>query len=243
MAEANETLFDLNTDSDSQERVWGKYRGVVLDNRDPDGLGRIQASVEEVLGEVATGWATPCIPYAGPGSGFFSIPPIGAGVWIEFEAGDVSRPVWTGCYWGEFEPPTVPPTPPGTQTPPTTKIWRSESGLTTAYDDDSQSITVTDAAGANRIVIDVTSGTVTVKGLASVVLDSVLVQHGSHAAAHPAVLGDLLLAYLTQLVALFNTHVHPGELALGFLPVTPAPPVAPVPPPTPSLLSNKVVLE
>ncbi len=56
-------------------------------------------------------------------------------------------------------------------------------------------------------------------------------------------LGDQLLTYLAQLVTLFNTHVHPGELALGILPVTPAPPVAPMPPPSPSLLSLKVLLE
>ncbi len=235
--------FDLGGETDLRERIYGKYRGIVLANVDPLGLGRLQASVAEVLGEVPTGWATPCVPYAGPGSGFFSIPPIGAGVWIEFEAGDVSRPVWTGCYWGALEPPTVPPTPPGAQTPPTTKIWRSDFGLTTAYDDLAQSITVTDVLGANRIVIDVKTGTVTVKGLARVVLDGALVQHGSQAAAHPAVLGDQLVAYLTQLVTLFNAHVHPGELALGVLPVTPAPPVAPMPPPSPSLLSLKVVLE
>ena len=54
---------------------------------------------------------------------------------------------------------------------------------------------------------------------------------------------DQLLAYLAQLVTIFNTHVHPGELALGIFPVTPAPPVAPMPPPSPSLLSIKVLLE
>ena len=52
-----------------------------------------------------------------------------------------------------------------------------------------------------------------------------------------------LFAYLAQLVAIFNTHLHPGELAAGILPVTPAPPVAPMPAPSPSLLSIKVLLE
>jgi hypothetical protein len=228
---------------DLRERVWGKYRGAVQNNLDPEGLGRIQATVPEVLGDVPTGWATPCIPYAGPGSGFFSIPPVGAGVWIEFECGDVSRPVWTGCYWGKLEPPTVPPTPSGSQTPPTTKIWRSDAGLTIAFDDADHSITVTDALGNNRVVIDVNADIVTVQGKACVVLDAgKVVQLGSPAAADPAVLGRELVAYLSQLVTLFNAHVHPGELALGILPVTPAPPVAPMPPPT-SLLSVKVVLE
>ena len=81
------------------ERVFGKYRGIVLNNVDPLNLGRLQANVPEVLGEMPTGWATPCAPCGGTGAGFFSVPPIGAGVWIEFEGGDVSRPIWTGC-WG-----------------------------------------------------------------------------------------------------------------------------------------------
>src|SRR5947199_412607 len=59
-------------------------------------------------------------------------------------------------------------------------------------------------------------------------------------ASHPLVFGDQLLAYLTQLVTMFNTHVHPGEMAAGVLPVTPMVPAPPLPPPTQELLSLKV---
>jgi hypothetical protein len=41
-------------------------------------------------------------------------------------------------------------------------------------------------------------------------------------------------------VQTYQSHVHPGQLAGGFMPVTPAPPVPPLPPPTPALLSQKV---
>ncbi len=75
------------------------------------------------------------------------------------------------------------------------------------------------------------------------VFESPQILEGSQAAPHPAVFGDQLLTYLNQLVTMFNAHVHPGELAVGVLPVTPAPPVPPFPPPTPSLLSIKVKLE
>ena len=44
-----------------------------------------------------------------------------------------------------------------------------------------------------------------------VVLEAPLIKHGA-GAAHPAVFGDELLAYLNQLVSMFNAHVHPGEL-------------------------------
>lgn len=224
---------------DSGNRVYGKFAGTVVNNMDPLSLGRIQAFVPEVLGEVPSGWAKPCVPYAGPTSGFLSLPPVGAGVWIEFEAGDVSRPIWAGCFWGSGETPMAPP---GSPAMPTTKIWRSELGLTAVIDDVTQTITITDAAGLNKVEVN-GLGQVTVKGAARVVLDGPLIQEGSSSAARPAVLGDQLLTYLGQLVTMFNSHVHPGELAGGILPVTPAPPVPPMPPPTPSLVSVKVFLE
>jgi hypothetical protein len=110
-------------------------------------------------------------------------------------------------------------------------------------DDMAQSITLTDGVTLNSVEVSVATGTVTVKGAVQVVSSAPLVKHGSVASAHPAVLGDQLFSYLAQLVTIFNSHVHPGELALGIFPVTPAPPVAPMPPPSPSLLSIKVLLE
>jgi hypothetical protein len=219
--------------------VWGKHRGIVLDNLDPLSLGRVRASVPDLLGEVPTGWATPCSPYGGPTAGFFAIPPIGAGVWIEFEAGDVSRPIWAGCYWGAAEPPMAPP---GAPAVPTTKLWRSDFGLAVALDDAAQTIRISDASGLNQVTIAAALGTVTVKGALRVVLDGALIREGSAAAAHPAVLGDRLLAYLQQLVTAFNGHVHPGQMA-GPAPVSPAPPLPKMMPPPGTFLSGKVALE
>lgn len=82
-------------------RYFGKYRGYVHDVADPEGLGRIRAIVPRLLGEdTPTGWALPCAPYAGPDQGFFTVPDVGSGVWIEFEAGDLTQPIWTGTWWG-----------------------------------------------------------------------------------------------------------------------------------------------
>jgi Type VI secretion system/phage-baseplate injector OB domain len=219
------------------DRFYGKYRGTVLNNVDPTSRGRLQAMVPEVLGEIPTGWAEPCSPYAGPMAGFFAVPPPGAGVWIEFEAGDASRPVWVGGWWGIAE---VPMKPQGVPSQPTTKILRSDLGLIIALDDVAQSITVSDAMGLNQVEVSVVTGTVTIKGAVRVVTDSPLIQHGSPSAAHPAVLGDQLLAYLAQIVTIFNAHLHPVVVAP---PPTTTPPVTPMPPPSPSLLSLKVMQE
>ncbi len=231
---AAESALDRQTD-----RFYGKYRGMVVNNMDPTSRGRIQAMVPEVLGEIPTGWAEPCAPYAGPVAGFFAVPPPGAGVWIEFEAGDTSRPIWVGGWWGTAE---VPMEPRNVPAQPTTKILRSDMGLIVALNDTAQTIAVSDALGLNQVEVSVMTGTVTIKGAVRVVTDSPLIQHGSPSSAHPAVLGDQLLAYLGQIVGMFNSHMHAGQMA-GPVPVTPAPPVPPMPPPNPSLLSLKVMLE
>lgn len=77
----------------------GKYRGIVSANDDPLHEGRIRAKVTDVV-DSETGWATPCAPVGGPGMGLFALPPVGAGVWMEFEGGDPGKPIWSGCWWG-----------------------------------------------------------------------------------------------------------------------------------------------
>lgn len=87
---------------------YGKYRGKVETNVDPMQLGRLQVSVPSVLGEGKMAWAMPCVPFAGPQVGFFTIPPVGANVWVEFECGDPDSPIWSGCFWGTGEVPASP---------------------------------------------------------------------------------------------------------------------------------------
>jgi hypothetical protein len=85
------------------QSYYGKYRGTVLNNVDPEFRGRLMLSVPDVLGVIPSSWAEPCVPLAGPTGppmGVYLVPPIGAGVWAEFEHGDPSYPIWSGCRWG-----------------------------------------------------------------------------------------------------------------------------------------------
>jgi uncharacterized protein involved in type VI secretion and phage assembly len=126
-----------------RNRFFGKYRGTVTDV-DASTL-RIKAKVPAVLGEQQTGWCVPCVPYAGPGLGLAFLPEKGAGAWIEFEGGDVSYPIWTGCYWRAGEPPS--------EAAPKVKVIVTAAGHKILLDDDGGTITISDA-NDNKIKLD-----------------------------------------------------------------------------------------
>ena len=103
------------------EPFFGKYRGTVEQNIDDMNQGRVQVSCPNVLGRGRFSWALPCVPYAGPGVGFFAIPPIGASVWVEFECGDPDWPIWSGCFWDKGQlPPAMPAL-------PTTRAFKTDA--------------------------------------------------------------------------------------------------------------------
>jgi hypothetical protein len=86
--------------SNECEKLLGKYRGVVINNIDPTKRGRLLVEVPDALRNVPSTWAEACLPLAGMtglSMGSYFVPPVGAAVWIEFERGDVNRPIWTGC--------------------------------------------------------------------------------------------------------------------------------------------------
>jgi uncharacterized protein involved in type VI secretion and phage assembly len=210
----------------AEGRFFGKYRGIVTDNNDPTGRGRIEVVVPAVMGDAPV-WALPCVPYAGDNMGFYAIPEKDTGVWVEFEAGDPSYPIWVGCFWADGQ---APRNEQDTEASPPLKIFRSEKGLVITLDDKQEVITLSDRRGKNLITIRVRDGKVTVKGTRKVVVEAPLIELVENA-SHPIVFGDRLLQYLNQLVLTYQTHTHP--------PPTLAP-VPPLPPATVALISKRV---
>jgi len=101
--------FEDDVSTRKPRRLRGKYRGTVVSNVDPLGQGRLMVRVTDATGFLITGWALPCVPFAGPLMGMYIVPPpVGAGVWVEFEHGNPDFPIWVGCYWSPD-----PPVPPG----------------------------------------------------------------------------------------------------------------------------------
>ena len=75
----------------SERRRYGVHRATVVDNADPLGRSRLFVRVPDVSGDESV-WAAACLPATGTNV----VPAIGADVWVAFEAGDATRPVWLG---------------------------------------------------------------------------------------------------------------------------------------------------
>lgn len=104
MSEETEELL-VGMSEREQSRFYGKYRGLVRDIDDPESLCRITAEVPAVYEEKESPWCLPCFPFAGKKHGLVLLPEVGDGVWIEFEAGDIDRPIWSGFWFASNEQP------------------------------------------------------------------------------------------------------------------------------------------
>ena len=201
-----------------KHRFFGKYEGVVTDSADPLEIGRVRAKVPAVLGDVETGWALPCAPFGGgKDRGLLFVPEVGDAVWIEFAAGDPSRPIWSGVYWGAPSGSSEVPTADGSKAGPGKGVIRTAAGHRIFFDDEGEIVVV--ANGNDKTEIRLTkSGEVVIKA------DKIKLGDG---ASKAVILGD-------DFMQLFNQHMHPTGVG---------PSGPPTPPMQPSHLSKKAFTE
>src|SRR4030095_16750644 len=109
------------------------------DISDPENLCRIRANVPAVLHDQISPWAMPALPFAGPGHGVVMLPKVGDGVWIEFEAGDLRFPIWSGCWFANGQRPD----PKGERV----RVIVSDRGHKVVLDDEDNKIVVEHAGG------------------------------------------------------------------------------------------------
>src|SRR5688572_8519074 len=135
------------------EHYFGKYRGIVDSVEEGDNLGIISVKVPDVFGsDHVVSRVRACSPFAGSKHGFVAVPEPGDGVWVEFEAGKTSQPIWTGFWWASGEMPE-----------PKGKLVRSfitTKGHKLLLDDDKDEVTLLHSAGAE---MKMTGSDITIK--------------------------------------------------------------------------------
>lgn len=165
----DDTLVELVTEVGAKR--YGKYRGFVVDNQDPQKRGRLRLSVPSVLADQQTDWALPCVPFGGgEGYGLFVVPQVGAQMWVEFEEGDLHRPIWTGTFWQQQS--DVPED--ASKDEPTTRMLRTPGGHILQFDDEAgeEQFRLFHPTEAEMVVDKNGSMTLTDSGGATVTLDA-----------------------------------------------------------------------
>jgi hypothetical protein len=128
------------------DQYFGKYTGIVKDNRDAQKLGQLQVSVPAIFPPDELVTARAALPY-----GFFFVPEAEAKVWIEFEGGDSGLPIWTGVQYvpGEWAPEAE-------ADPPQKRVIKTASGHLLIFNDASgeEAIQIRDGVNGHDIKLD-----------------------------------------------------------------------------------------
>lgn len=188
-------------------RYYSVYRGIVIENEDTERKqNRIKVCVPEVMGGVFA-WAYPKNQHGSINNGFkFLAPKIGDTVFITFEFGDPTKPLWEYHGWAlrQIPKPLDGPNKMGIVTP---------EGNLIVIDDDSGELNVhfngpVTVRSEKEIVINSESDIMIASG------DTVILNEGKNG-------GQLnineiteklngLVAELEQFRTLFNSHTHTG---------------------------------
>ena len=157
-------LYELISGTAEQEvhsrRITGVVVGMVTNNQDPDGFGRVKVKFPWLSDVDESDWARVAAPMAGNKRGFYFLPEVDDEVLVAFEHGDVRFPYVLGALWN------------GKDAPPATngdgknnvRLIQSRSGHVIKLNDEEgkETVEILDKSQKNSIVIDTAKNTITI---------------------------------------------------------------------------------
>lgn len=91
--------------SSSSRKIDGVMVGIVTNNNDPEGLGRVKLKLPIREVENETDWVRIATFFAGGGRGSYFIPEVGDEVLVAFHLGEVRQPYVIGMLWNRSQAP------------------------------------------------------------------------------------------------------------------------------------------
>lgn len=164
-------LYDLLAEGRGDAaRVGGVVVGVVTNNQDAEGMGRVKLKFPWLSDEDESNWARVAAPMAGGGRGFYFLPEVGDEVLVAFEQGDVRFPYVVGSLWnGKDAPPAS-----NDDGKNNVRVIKSRSGHVVRLSDEDgrETIEIIDKSEKNSIVIDTSKNTITITSDKDIVLSA-----------------------------------------------------------------------
>jgi uncharacterized protein involved in type VI secretion and phage assembly len=162
----SDVLDQLFSPSRETERFYGLCVGIVTNNQDPEGMGRVKVRFPWLSGQHESAWARIAAPMAGPGRGAYFLPEVDDEVLVGFEHGIVEFPYVVGALWnGKDQPPVK-----NEDGKNNLRLIRSRSGHTIRLDDTDgkEKVEIWDKDGKNSIVIDSANNAITITAAADI---------------------------------------------------------------------------
>jgi len=157
---AYDVFFDIVEAAGHTPRINGVVVGVVTNNQDPDGMGRVKMKFPWLSDQDESNWARVAAPMAGPERGIYFLPEVNDEVLVAFENGDPAYPYVIGALWnGKDAPPAK-----NDDGKNNVRVIKSRSGHVIRLNDEDgkEMIEIIDKGGKNRIVIDTAKDTITI---------------------------------------------------------------------------------
>jgi uncharacterized protein involved in type VI secretion and phage assembly len=158
------SFFDVLIDTEEWEaiasRIHGVVVGVVTNNQDPEGMGRVKVKFPWLSDDDESHWARVAAPMAGKGRGVYFLPEVDDEVLVAFEHGDVRFPYVLGALWnGQDEPPET-----NDDGKNNIRVIKSRSGhmIRLTDEDGKEQIKIVDKSEKNSIVFDTAKNTITI---------------------------------------------------------------------------------
>ena len=150
------------SEDDRGASVPGVAVGVVTDNEDPEGMGRVKVGLPWRADDDESYWARIAVPMAGPDRGTYFLPEVDDEVLVAFDAGEIRHPYVLGALWnGEDAPPET-----NRDGKNDVREIRSRSGHELVFDDaeSAGSLEITTSGGHSVVLDDATGGeTITIE--------------------------------------------------------------------------------
>lgn len=212
-------------------KYYGKYPGVVLSNDPPRNAphrGELLVEVHGILEETPDGksqrpirvMAKPCFP-----PGFFFIPEKDDQVWVEFGAGDINNPIWTGVWYPQAKTPNTADAQAPTKFQ---KVIRTVSGLVIQLDDSNGSgqVVITDEKNKNTIIMDQNGIKLAAGNNVNITMDSTGITLNADAVNLGGAAGEgvVMGESFGNIWNLFINHTHTTATGPTSTPVPPAQP-------------------
>jgi uncharacterized protein involved in type VI secretion and phage assembly len=163
-----ELLQSLVGPSNTEGRFYGVTVGVVTNNQDPEGLGRVKVRFPWLSDEDESHWARVVTPMAGNQRGLYFLPEVDDEVLVAFQHGDIRFPYILGALWnGKDKPPE------SNNGANNLRTIKSRSGHIIRLDDtaDAEKIEIIDK-NKNSIIVNTAKNTITVAADADITIQS-----------------------------------------------------------------------